>query len=306
VFTLPGITGIILPICALVSSIVAVNKMRQDKELTVFMTSGKSSFSIFLPILVFSMFIVGTVMCLQMSISPSAYKHFEDIQENVKSQISMSIIKPGIFNAFGNSIIYIGGKTSTKLENVFISYIPVNKKSTTNIITAKSGTYEKEGDKYFIILKNGYRQELNNNNFVISTLKFEHFSYDVTPFFNRYYSRSKSPVGKTQKELLNVIKKTDNIEIKRNYTTEYHARFITPFITIINAFIIAIFLIVPREKYKGRFDAIKSFSLGIVNQIFITTLVNVSTKSDRFVIFNYIIVFALILGFSIIFGRRRI
>lgn len=302
----PGVSGVILPICFLISSIIVIQKMQTDKEVIVLMTSGKSSLSIFKPLLALGCCVAGGILYIQTIGSPQAYKNFENLQEQIKSKISVTLLKPGAFNVMGESVIYIGERNDRELKDVFISYIPNKQMSHTNIITAQKGKYLSENGKIFIVLTNGYRQELSKSNAVIATLKFETFSYDITQFFKRFYSRSKRPNEKTQSELMEQAQKTADIEIKRNYIAEYHSRFISSFLPILNALIVAIFLIVAQERGRGKLESIMSFFAGVLSQAFVMILINASTKDSDMISYNYLIIFFTIIGLFTAFMRRRI
>lgn len=301
----PEIAGTILPICSLIASIVVLYRMQSDKEILVFMTSGKSVFSIFSPVLTFAIFTFSIVLYLLTTLSPYAYKNFVNIQEKIQNQISMSIIKPGVFNVLGNSIIYIGSKTEDSISDVFISYIPKDKKAGSNIITAKNGNYLVRDEKLYISLDKGYRQELDEKNSVVSTLKFDNFSYDVTQFVKRYSQKVQKPYQKTQRELISEAKNLNDTKLKMKYISEYHSRLTMPFIAIINSIIVAIFMINPQNRGKRGIFVFKSFMYGIFCHITIMTLINMSAKQNKMIYMNYTIICFLIIVLSLILVKKR-
>ena len=302
--TLPGISAIILPTCFLISSIVVIQKMHSNEEITVFLTSGKSPFSLFLPLLVLGVGISLCVFYLRTTISPMAYKTFEDMQEEVKNNISINLLKPGTFNIIGESVIYIGERSDDQLKNVFISYIPNNKKSHTNIISATSGKYVSDNGKILISLNNGYRQEFDKSNKILATLKFDNFSYDITPFFKRFYARPKRPNEKSQKELLEDVKTIKNQKLKQYYMAEYHSRYLFSVLPVLETLILAIFLIKPMGRGRGRKAVMKAFSAGILCQIFVIILGNISAKDLVIASYNYAIV-AILFAILFVFFRYR-
>ncbi len=296
--TLPGIAAIILPTCFLISSIIVIQKMHSNEEITVFLTSGKIPFSLFIPL-----FVLGTVfslgiLYLRTTISPMAYKNFEDMQEKVKNNISINLLKPGIFNVIGESVIYIGERTDNELKKVFISYIPNNQQSHTNIISATSGKYVADNGKISILLDNGYRQEFDRYNKILATLKFESFSYDITQFFKRFYARPKRPNEKSQKELLEEVKIIKDQKLKQYYMAEYHSRYLFSTLPILESLILAIFLLKPIGRGRDRKVALKSFSVEILCQILIIILGNLSAKEFVIAYYNYI---AVVVLFAVLF-----
>ncbi|MDR0744831.1 MAG: LptF/LptG family permease [Holosporales bacterium] len=296
---LPDIAGTTFPICALISCLLVFYKMQTEKEIIVFMSSGKSKPSISSSLFIFSAFVASLVFVFQTMLIPYSYKKLTNIQEQIRNQISMSVVKPGTFNAVGDSIIYIREKTENSLNDVFISYIPKNKKNYVNIITAKSGKYSIKNNDLLIKLDNGYRQELDENNNVISILKFENFSYDVSEFVKNFSKKIRKIHEKTQNELIQEAKNTEDISVKNKCIAEYHRRIILPFIAIINAIIISIFMINPNSKLSHGFHAFKAFFCGLICQICMMTMANTSAKYVHLIPFNYlaIIITCLILLF---------
>jgi lipopolysaccharide export system permease protein len=279
--------------------------MQVDNELVTLITLGKSATSILRPLLAFAMCISCSIFFLQTKISPHSYRHFFDIQEKIKNQVSASIIKPGIFNVLGDSVVYIGKKRGTTIGNVFISYVPAEEKANVNIITAKSGTYSIQGENLFIILENGCRQELDRNNLIISTLNFDSFAYDVTPFFYRFKLAQTSERNYTQDELLSLADGTKDLRWRRIYIAEYFSRLTTPCIPVVTAMFVAFFMIRPRGRNNKKSDIIKSFFGGIIGQITISTLIQASTKNNNIIIFNYIVIFSVIFFTFYLLSRGR-
>lgn len=302
---LPGVCGIILPICFLISVIIAVSSLRSNKELIVMMTSGKSALSLILPILALGCMVSSVVLYLQTTGTPIAYKSFENIKEHVKTQMSINLLKPQTFNVIGDSVIYVGSRHGSDLQNVFVSYIPKNRTSNTNIITAKRGALINNIDGMFIQLQNGQRQELDSANKVVSTLKFEILSYDITSFFKRFYSNSTRINYRTQSELLDEAQRTDDEGHRRNCLAEYHSRILISFLSVINALIVGIFLMSAHERGKGRVSSIVSFLCGVVCHTSVMLLLNTATKNTVMITYNYMIVVTIVLVLFFFFVRIR-
>ncbi len=304
---LPDILTMIVPLCFLISGIHVLHKLRSDQELIVMMTSGKSVFEVSKPIILFASLLSLIMFHMQANLTPLSYKNMETIQEHIRNKISMSIIKPGIFNVLGNSIIYIGAKTDNSLDDIFISYIPSRFSKKTNIITAKSGIYNISENKLFIVLINGFRQVIGENYNVISTMKFKKFAYDISDFMKRYASSSNKAHEKTQKELFNLANSTQNQKMRSKYLAEAYGRYITSSSPLIVSLCISIFLIMANSKGDKFRNLIKTFISGLITQIGLISLVNLSRKIEGFIIYEFIITFSLfIFLFVIAFNKKKI
>lgn len=279
--------------------------MQRDKEITVMMTSGNSRFSIAVPLIFFSTLVSTSIFYLQAKLTPASYNHLTSITQQIQNKVSMSIIKPCVFNSIGSSIIYVGSKTDKSLNDVFISYIPNNKKDSTNIITAKSGSYKIYGKQLFITLKNGVRQVFDENHRAISTLKFDTFSYDVSEFINRYSGKVKKPHEKTQTELLNEANKTMDNKHRIRCLSEVYSRYSMSAIPIVNALLIAFFLIRAGNRVRHIGNVARCFTYSILFQTAITVITNASKKTEIFMHYSYILIIITIFILSYIsFGKK--
>jgi lipopolysaccharide export LptBFGC system permease protein LptF len=217
----------------------------------------------------------------------------------------MSVIKQGVFNVVGDSVIYIGKKTENTIEDVFISYIPKGGKMNTNIITAKSGHYVVDRDNLFITLDNGYRQELDENNSMISMLSFENFTYNVSQFVKKYTKRKSKIYENTQSELLAMAKKIENLELRNKYLAEYHGRIAVSLIPFINAAISLMFVLTSGIRSRRSMHSVGIFLFGVIFQIIVMILVNASSKYSPLIHINYLIIFLIISMIILITLRKK-
>lgn len=302
---LPDILTMIIPLCFLISGMHVLHRLRSDQELIVMMTSGKSTFALARPIILFALLLSVIMFHSQANLTPFSHKNMETIQRHMKNKISMSIIRSGVFNVLGNSVIYIGSKTDNSLDNIFISYIPSRFSNKTNIITAKSGIYNISQNKMFIVLINGFRQVIGEDHNVISTMKFKEFSYDVTDFMKRYTPSTNKPHEKTQKELFESANSTQDREIRAKYLAEAYGRYITSASPLIAALCVSIFLIIANNRGNRFRGLIKTFVSGLIIQLGLISLVNLSRKIEGFITYEFIITFSIFVVLFIIAFRKR-
>jgi lipopolysaccharide export LptBFGC system permease protein LptF len=228
----------------------------------------------------------------------------------------MSIVKQGVFNVIGDSVIYIGKKTENTIEDIFISYIAKDEKINTNgalksrkgsdIVTAKSGRYiSDQRGNLFITLDKGFRQELDENNSMISMLSFDNFSYNVSQFVKKYAGRTSKAYEKTQSELLDMAQRTTNPKLRDKYLSEYHGRIVMSLIPVINAIITLGFILISGTRSKRPSYSVGIFLVGIVFQIITITLINVSSRYGALIYANYFIVLLIILAMILVISRKK-
>jgi lipopolysaccharide export LptBFGC system permease protein LptF len=281
--------------------------MQADKELLIFMTSGGGIFAFARPVFFFFSCISSIVFLIQSSLTPYAHRALIGLQDKIHNQISMSVVKQGVFNVVGDSVIYIGKKTENTIEDVFISYITKNGKMNTNIITAKSGRYVLDQENLFITLDKGFRQELDENNSIISMLSFDTFSYNVSQFVKKYTGRVSKIYEKTQAELLDMAQKAESLKLRNKYLSEYHGRIVMSLIPLINAAIGLGFILTSGIRGRRSAQSIGIFLCGVISQIIVMTLVNASSRYHVLIYANYFIVFVIFLAliFVILKKNRR-
>jgi lipopolysaccharide export LptBFGC system permease protein LptF len=279
--------------------------MQADKELLIFMTSGGGIFSFARPIFFFFLCISSIVFLIQASLTPYAHTALIGLQDKIHNQVSMSVVKQGVFNVIGDSVIYIGKKTENTIEDVFISYVTKGGKMNTNIITAKSGRYILDQGNLFITLDKGFRQELDENNSMISMLSFDNFSYNVSQFVKKYTGRVNKIYEKTQAELLDMAQNAKNPELRNKYLSEYHGRIVMSLIPLLNAAIGLGFILTSGIRGRRSAHSIGIFLCGVISQIVVMTLVNASSRYHALIYANYLIVFLIFLALITIILRKK-
>jgi lipopolysaccharide export LptBFGC system permease protein LptF len=290
---------------ALIAMVAISIKMSNNNETQILMTSGKSISSISLPFISFATIVTSIVLCFQCYVAPRSLQNYDSLREQIQGKISMSIMKPKVFNVVGNSVVYFGKITKDSIENILISHISQNKELYCNIITAKVGQYIVDDNRLFIKLCNGYLQKLDKNNSVLSTLQFKNFSYDVTQFVKKYFEKSDKPYTKTQGELLVNIKNAENEKQKNACTAEFHKRLTAPFALIINALIVALFMLSPTFRRRKNSSIFRSFAYSALCQILLITSSNASFEHNFLIIANYIFILATIITLSTLLVRGR-
>ena len=302
----PGICGIIFPVCFLLSAVIAIYGLQSNKELTVFLSSGKSPLSILNPVMFLGCFISTLVLLCNTLGAPYVYKNFETLREKIHTEASTNFLKVQSFNIIGNSVIYVGSRENNALNNIFIFHLPKKENAIMNVITARHSSLARSGNQMLVQLENGCRQEIDNKGDLVSTLTFDSLTYDITQFFQSSYKKSSKVNYKTQSELWRNAKHSSDKKVRENCLAEYHSRILSSASTIINALIVGIFLIcVRRERDRGLKDAILAFSCGTICHVVLMVLLNSATKNNNLIIFNYAIVFFSILFLFIFFIKRR-
>jgi LPS export ABC transporter permease LptF/LPS export ABC transporter permease LptG len=162
--SLPAIVVLTLPMALLFGILIGIGRLSADSEITALRASGLSLFTLYRPVALLSLFILGINLYLMIEILPRGNKAFSDLRYNILEKAALSEIKPNSANVvFGGRLLYIfGGETKDHLwSKVFIADSVANPANTA--ITADSGyaVPAADGDESLLVLKQATSHRLD-------------------------------------------------------------------------------------------------------------------------------------------------
>lgn len=164
ILSLPAIVVLTLPMALLFGILIGIGRLSADSEITALRASGLSLFTLYRPIALLSLFILGINLYLMIEILPRGNKAFSDLRYNILEKAALSEIKPNFPNVvFGGRLLYIfGGETKDhKWSKVFIADSVAN--PVNSAITADTGyaVPAGEGDESLLVLKDAVSHRLD-------------------------------------------------------------------------------------------------------------------------------------------------
>lgn len=164
VLSLPAIVVLTLPMALLFGILIGIGRLSADSEVTALRASGLSLFTLYRPVALLSVLILGINLYLMVEILPRGNKAFSDLRNNILEKAALSEIKPNSPNVvFGGRLLYIfGGETKDhQWSKVFIADSIAN--SDNSAITADSGYAipSSEGDSSLLVLKQAISHRLD-------------------------------------------------------------------------------------------------------------------------------------------------
>ncbi len=307
ILIIPRVLVFILPICFCIVVLYTLHKMRNDNELIIMATSGKSNFSIFSVILFFAIILSACLYYSNSTINPTVYKRLVHINQQIQGKLSLDLIKHGVFNNAGRSIVFIEGKSEHSVNNVFISHQSKNN-TAKDIVVAKNGIYQIKDNRMYIMLYNGFYQRIGADNRPISSLSFQHMSYDITEFVKKYSDFKERVQDLTNTELHRLIKQTKNKKVKTSLLAELNARYTSSIIPIMCALVIACFVVITNSRnIRNNANNAKCFAVSLALQLTIMAINNIAKKSIAMIFVNYLLILSMmiILGWIAFFKRRN-
>jgi lipopolysaccharide export system permease protein len=228
----PRFFEIILPLSLALGTVYSLNKFSADSELVVMQNSGLSPLRLSHGLIIFALSTAAFIFLLSGWITPLANRQLDRLRDVVKSEYSMGLLRPGIFNSIGSSAtVYIAERTNLKdLRGVFIHLENEGEVPTT--ITAEQGGLITQNGKPVVIVFNGTRQQFNKKTGGIDNLKFERYTLDLSSLTNSITNLQLDPNEKTIPELWATDTSNMTPKDKQRTRGEFHSRFSRSLLTI--------------------------------------------------------------------------
>jgi lipopolysaccharide export system permease protein len=249
---IPKFFEIILPLSLALGTVYALNKFSTDSELVVMQNSGLSPLRLAHGMIVFTFLTSFFIFVLAGWITPLANRQMDALRDVVKSEYSMGLLRPGIFNSVGDDVtVYIAGRTSLQdLRGVFVHMTKPNEPPTT--ITAEQGGLISNNGKQLLVIFNGTRQQFNQKTGSIDNLKFERYSLDLSSLTNSIENMQRDPNQSTVAELWHAPIFADNSVAARRARAEFHSRLSLPFLTIAFSLMSFVPFLIGRYNRRGQ------------------------------------------------------
>ena len=291
-FLIPDLFVIIFPICMFISILFFYNKFQSDHELVIWQSSGMSFLSIARPAFVLSVLVVGLTLFLNIFVLPSSYKHFKDHEHEVRQQFSSAMLHEGRFNNIKGATVYIKRRyRNGSLRGILLYHIKNDKPYT---LMAKEGRMHVEGDRLFLYLKDGVRQEVDVKTKSINTLHFDTLYYDLSDVLQGGEGRSKRPYEKSIRELLTPSASMDAVALKKHRAAA-HQRILQPLVGFAYALFALVFMLKGPFSRRGRSKRMAgALGAGFIFQALITVCINQNSQNFESVYVAYFLLCACI------------
>ncbi|MBP3546182.1 MAG: LPS export ABC transporter permease LptF [Alphaproteobacteria bacterium] len=300
---MPRLYAILSPISLFVAVLFVYNRMLSDRELVVIKSAGISPWQSAKPALFMGILVSLFAVYVNNVATPSAEKKFQDLEWQVKNDVSHLMFREGEFTTLSNNLtVFITShKKDGSVEGVMINDERNPKVKVT--VAAESGIiiYTEQGPR--IVLINGIRQEVNNQTSQFSSLSFDRYSVDFGASQNKR-RKAASARSKTLTELLNASSNPNLSPAEaRRYIVEGNRRLLNPFYNFVMSLLACVGLLVGNFNRRGQ-GKIISFSILLMVMIQANDLIfgNLSTKNLYFLSLFYAnIILPTIFGFWFLF-----
>lgn len=252
VLIIPRFFEVILPLSLALGTVYSLNKFSMDSELVIMQNSGLSPLRLAQGLILFSLTIALFILALSGWITPMANRQMDRLRDIVKSEYSLGMLRPGIFNTIGSeTTVYIAERTSLQdLRGVFIHTTKPGEPATT--ITAQQGGLISHNGKPLVVVFNGTRQQFNPKTGGIDNLKFERYSLDLSSLTNSIEKLHRDPNEKTIMELWQTpLSQLSDKDAQRS-VAELHSRLSRPLLALAFALMSFVPFLIGRFNRRGQ------------------------------------------------------
>lgn len=266
---MPRIFAVLASIALFAAVLFVYNRLLSDRELVVMKAAGVTPWQNAKPALSVGIFMAFFCFYVMNWGIPAAEKEFDELQWQVKNDVSHLMFRAGEFTSLQNNLTVFIAKHEADGS---ISGILVNDERNPKVKTTLSAemgrvVYTNEGPK--IIMVNGVRQEINKQNMQFSSLAFERYSVD----FGMTNNSQRKAAGVRQQSLGDLLGALDNPNLndkdKKKYFVEGNKRIISPLMNVLFALMACTGLLVGNFNRRGQ---MKIISVSIVCMIVVLGL----------------------------------
>ena len=302
ILLLPKIILLTFPICIFLSVLFSLNRLRNDSELIILATSGRSEKNILIkPVIFFSTIIFLIIFIFSLLITPNSLKEIRYKIIDIRSAgIHISLLKEKKFISPSSSLtIFVQKK---KNNDIYGLLIHDQTNATPQTYIAEKGKFVSTDNTKFIKLFNGTIQSYNRNENRISEVAFNTYDLNLKPYGAKEISHIYADELSTSEILSNLKNKSPDIYTKyeKEQFAQLHSRIINPlYIFFYSLLPLLMISFSKRPDDSWMYPIITVSIIAFIVQIFQITLSNLLIANSGMVIFNYLFPFILIAIVSI-------
>lgn len=201
VLLLPSFLSLMLPIALFTAVLFTYNKLIADSELIVLRAAGLGPFQLARPALLVAIIIAAIGYLLTLYLLPLSYRHFKDMEFDVRNDLSGLLLREGAFNSLTDGItVYIRARAPDgELQGILLH----DNRERGNPVTlmAERGRLASTDEGPRVILVNGNRQQVDRQNGKLSLLYFDRYSVDLGGIGSERTQRWREPRERYLNEL---------------------------------------------------------------------------------------------------------
>ena len=259
---LPDLLILVLPIACFIAVLFVYSRLMMDREVIASYAAGYSVAGIAKPALGWGGFLSVLILFLNLWVLPNAFHQFRTLESELKNAAPAIFIQEGVFNTFGDVMLYVHEKKSARGLRGIIAYVQRPNEGTFTI-TAEDGEMIYHDQVPNLLLYNGNRQEFDESTQKLSILLFDQTSVPLKPSKSIHAPRGRKIYEMDTYELLNSAQGNDESQSKRVYA-EFSQRILVPWYALTFSCIGIIFLLLKPFTRTFQLSAVVSSVFTVV------------------------------------------
>ena len=177
---LPSFLSLIGPIAVFAAVMFTYTKMLNDSEIVILRATGMSPLKIGRPALLLATLMMLLGYLNSIYLMPASFREFKDLQREFRSELSSLFLQEGVFNPVVDGItVFIRERSeSGQLYGIIIHDERIPEKPVT--MMAEQGAIVSSDKGPRVLMVNGNRQEVREDDGRLSLLYFDRYTFDLS------------------------------------------------------------------------------------------------------------------------------
>lgn len=177
---LPSFLSLIGPIAVFAAVMFTYTKMLNDSEIVILRATGMSPLKIGRPAIVLASLVMMLGYLNSIYLMPATFREFKDLQREFRSELSSLFLQEGVFNPVVDGItVFIRERSeSGQLYGIIIHDERIPEKPVT--MMAEQGAIVTSDKGPRVLMVNGNRQEVREDDGRLSLLYFDRYTFDLS------------------------------------------------------------------------------------------------------------------------------
>jgi lipopolysaccharide export system permease protein len=217
---------IILPVGTLIATVIVLNRLQQDREITAMQSAGLNNFYILRGPLFLGFMVTGFLYINSLFILPFTFSSYKSQINTIRTSAPIVVLQEGVFTDLADGLTVYIKERNGKLyfKTIFVHDKRVKDKITE--IVADRGIIDTDPSAPKLVFFNGTRSEYSLGDNRATLLNFDEYSLSLT---NEFESRKKRVLDYNEMPVSDLLFKTNKSpKYLREMRAEGHYRLASP------------------------------------------------------------------------------
>ena len=305
---LPSFLSLIGPIAVFAAVMFTYTKMLNDSEIVILRATGMSPLKIGRPALLLATLVMLLGYLNSIYLMPASFREFKDLQREFRSELSSLFLQEGVFNPVVDGItVFIRERSeSGQLYGIIIHDERIPEKPVT--MMAEQGAIVSSDKGPRVLMVNGNRQEVREDDGRLSLLYFDRYTFDLSALNKTEIDLWREPRERFLHELFFSPEEADKIYNYRELRMEGIFRLSSPLLYLAFTAIGLALLLGGDFNRRGQFLRILTAVCCVTAiQVVVLSIKNLGEKTPALEPVMYLVPIIATIGFVIIMisGKPR-